>query len=416
MSYRKPLIAAVIAFCFAGTVLFTCAADLEIKEQWSGIIREDALKAQLPVAVRTKEKWEKLWKLLKRTEALPAVDFEKELIVVSSVSGPNRGRVGKLTLDDKGNVDVVAMSTRMGGPGFGYVLLRMARDGIKSVDGKALDADGKVKGAGGIAAGEVKVKSSTSGLVGDNALKALAPAPAITDSATLAKLWTAWGNLDHVSPHDFQKELVLVVFADGPNSPIIQKVMRDEKGNVEVQAIQTERGGPGFGYALLTVDREGILSVHGQAIAAPKQNPGEAVLNGEQIVPHIAYDGYFVKNNTNQNAARTLLALANQEQFDRNFGVAAVMQDKSKRLPAEIFPKQLVVSIITRGTAVEQYAVESITLKDDTLMVRYQAKAAPSNGTATFASPLILSVPRAGIKKVFFVENGQSVGDALVVE
>jgi hypothetical protein len=73
MSYRKPLIAAALLFCFAETARVSRAADLEIKEQWNGVFREDALKAQLPVAVRDKAQWENLWKLLQRTEALPVI-------------------------------------------------------------------------------------------------------------------------------------------------------------------------------------------------------------------------------------------------------------------------------------------------------------------------------------------------------
>jgi hypothetical protein len=76
------------------------------------------------------------------------------------------------------------------------------------------------------------------------------------------------------------------------------------------------------------------------------------------------------------------------------------------------FEKNLVVATITRGNAITKYEVEKVLLdKDGLLSVLYKATAEPP-GTARFASPLIITVPKDKVKKVAFIENGKTVGTA----
>jgi hypothetical protein len=126
--------------CFVG--IAARAADLEILQQWSGVIHDDGLKARSPAshAIVDKAAWEKLWNEWRGAQAIPPVDFQKELVLVALVDGPNQGGVGKLTIDAQGNVQILAFSTRMAGPGFGYILLRVNKAGIKSVEGQPLPA------------------------------------------------------------------------------------------------------------------------------------------------------------------------------------------------------------------------------------------------------------------------------------
>jgi hypothetical protein len=60
-----------------------------------------------------------------------------------------------------------------------------------------------------------------------------------------------------------------------------------------------------------------------------------------------------------------------------------------------------------------QAAVASVTLQDGVLTVKYTAKQDPP-GSATYSSPLILSVPKDGVKTVVFEENGANVGQKAV--
>ncbi|HEY1190171.1 MAG TPA: hypothetical protein VGE74_21170, partial [Gemmata sp.] len=98
--------------------------------------------------------------------------------------------------------------------------------------------------------------------------------------------------------------------------------------------------------------------------------------------------------------------------FDKVFAARPPLMGgkKAKVLPAGAFDKHFVAAVVKRGNAITTYAVKTVTLdKDGTVYVQYEATAGPA-GTATFASPLVVSVPKAGAKKVTFVENGKTVG------
>ncbi|MCH7872718.1 MAG: hypothetical protein IID33_13560, partial [Planctomycetes bacterium] len=57
---------------------------------------------------------------------------EKEIILVGTVGGPNRVFLSA-KLDDAGNVRLLIGGTKIGGPGFGYVMAKIPRAGIKTV-------------------------------------------------------------------------------------------------------------------------------------------------------------------------------------------------------------------------------------------------------------------------------------------
>ncbi len=61
-------------------------------------------------------------------------------MLVSTVGGPNEV---KLTprVDADGNLTVKSQATLVGGPGFGYALGVVDRDGIKTIQGKPLIKD-----------------------------------------------------------------------------------------------------------------------------------------------------------------------------------------------------------------------------------------------------------------------------------
>jgi hypothetical protein len=126
------------------------------------------------------------------------------------------------------------------------------------------------------------------------------------------------------------------------------------------------------------------------------------------VVHYTVYDGYFVSNEFEPAAAASFLILPDQAAFDRVFGVAAVMFDRSHRLPANIFRSHFVIAAIHRGHANVRYRVVKVTHDETVLRVSYATKQQPTPMTE-YASPLILSVPRDNYSDVAFIENGSPV-------
>lgn len=121
-------------------------------------------------------------------------------------------------------------------------------------------------------------------------------------------------------------------------------------------------------------------------------------------VPYTVHSGYFVSNEFEPNTASSFVVLQNQKEFDRVFGVAAVMFDRSRRLEPNVFSNRIVVAAIHRGHADIKYRVVSVTRNGAVLQIRYTTKTDRTPLTE-YACPLILSVPRDGYSAVQFIEN-----------
>lgn len=120
------------------------------------------------------------------------------------------------------------------------------------------------------------------------------------------------------------------------------------------------------------------------------------------------YGGYFVSNQFEAREPASFVVLNSQTAFERVFGVAMVMGDKSHRLPFDLFDQSLIVAAIHRGKEFFEYDVENVGLAGKVLVIRYRAESAPSD-SAEYASPLILSVARGDYDAVRFVENGREL-------
>ena len=115
------------------------AQPVTVIQSWNGKLADGALRKVEPAdnIILNQEAWAKLWKAWRGQEAVPALDFQKQMVLVFTADGPNT--VGCTpTADGKGNVRGNAMSTMIGGPGFGYLMLCISREGVKTVNGKAL--------------------------------------------------------------------------------------------------------------------------------------------------------------------------------------------------------------------------------------------------------------------------------------
>ena len=161
-------------------------------------------------------------------------------------------------------------------------------------------------------------------------------------------------------------------------------------------------------------DSLGLLSPVGTI-----QLPGERMYKARWLAAaNLAFDtysGYFVSNTFEPDATESYLIVTDQKRFDKVFGVAMVMGDTSHRLPKDAFNSLMVVAAIKRGSAVVEYKVEGVTVKDGVVELRYTTTSKKSD-TATFACPLIVSIPKGEYTAVQFVENGKAVKTVTIGE
>ena len=120
------------------------------------------------------------------------------------------------------------------------------------------------------------------------------------------------------------------------------------------------------------------------------------------------YSGYFVSNKFEPKAPESFVVITDQKEFDKVFGAAFVMRDKSHRLPKDAFKSLIVVAAIKRGNAAVEYKVDGVTEADGVVEFRYTTTEKKSD-TATFACPLIVSIPKGKYTAIQFVENGKPV-------
>lgn len=122
----------------------------------------------------------------------------------------------------------------------------------------------------------IKATQTWSGKVADNDAAKFAPKSGyLTDQKSFEALWDAWKLKDKAPMIDFDKQIVLVTLArGGPNVPRTSFTL-DDNGNLKVQAISTLIGGPGFGYSIDVLNREGIKTIEGKAIEQEKKKTKE---------------------------------------------------------------------------------------------------------------------------------------------
>ena len=117
------------------------ATPVEPTARWQGMIKDVSLRKLAPEEgfLADAKSLETVWKVWRPEEEIPTVDFSKEIILVGVVPGPNR--VGfQPSLDEKGDLKFVVLGTLVDGPGFGYLFLKVSREGVKTVNLKPLRA------------------------------------------------------------------------------------------------------------------------------------------------------------------------------------------------------------------------------------------------------------------------------------
>jgi hypothetical protein len=107
--------------------------------EWVEVIKDNQLAKEAPKTgvIESAEAFAKLWKAWRKDEKVPEIDFKKKIVVVTlAKGGPNRPRVSAVI--DEGNLRTRAVSTLIGGPGFGYSIGLYDRKGIKTINGHAI--------------------------------------------------------------------------------------------------------------------------------------------------------------------------------------------------------------------------------------------------------------------------------------
>ena len=133
----------VVAFLIlAGTSHVVFAAEpVKSDHTWTARVKDDSLRKVAPHAgfIADEETWKRVWTAWRGDQKLPEVDFSTELVLVGIVPGPNRVFLRPI-LEDSGNLKFIVGGTKVGGPGFGYLLMKIDRDGVKTINGKSIAA------------------------------------------------------------------------------------------------------------------------------------------------------------------------------------------------------------------------------------------------------------------------------------
>lgn len=135
---RSPLFLALALIVTA----VAAADDVVPLKKYSGICRDDRLRPVAPKSgvIVDQESLVTLWKAWTVEGPVPSLNFRDHLVTVATVDGPNRSFSGALQLSEAGDLTYQVASTKMAGPGFGYLLMVVPRAGLKSVNGQAIPA------------------------------------------------------------------------------------------------------------------------------------------------------------------------------------------------------------------------------------------------------------------------------------
>ena len=124
---------------------FACAAvapraeaqkkKVEITKTWKGSVDDE--KAMKPECITSVKGLEAVWKAWKIKGDVPEVDFTKDIVVAAYTVG-SKLNLGGAILDPKGDLTVLGFGTQDIRPGFRYVLGVVSKEGVKTVNKKAL--------------------------------------------------------------------------------------------------------------------------------------------------------------------------------------------------------------------------------------------------------------------------------------
>ncbi|MFK7768668.1 MAG: hypothetical protein AB8B55_15720 [Mariniblastus sp.] len=133
------LVFALMVISFSSLSAFPCVGqEIYITQKWTGKVADDSKRELAGNIVRDAAAWEKIWAAWRPDKKMVDVDFSKNLVLVETVNGPNNVLTSSLKIDATGSLKYETASTRMAGPGFGYLLMLVPSENIKAVNGVRL--------------------------------------------------------------------------------------------------------------------------------------------------------------------------------------------------------------------------------------------------------------------------------------
>jgi hypothetical protein len=131
------------------------------------------------------------------------------------------------------------------------------------------------------------------------------------------------------------------------------------------------------------------------------------VVRADDTITPKVYGPYFESNKSGLKGETSRLIFTDAAKFDEVLkAVPPIGGRRTIGVPAEAFKESLVLVVIKRGPQAVTYSDTKASVKDDTLTLEFKSSAPGGASTATFASPLVVTVPKGKIKNVVFVENG----------
>jgi len=127
---------------------------------------------------------------------------------------------------------------------------------------------------------------------------------------------------------------------------------------------------------------------------------------GSRSVEYKTYNGYAESRDSGLKGDASFLAIPSRTEFTRVLTPVLTPRGTPDPVPKDAFDTQFFAAVIKRSDVLWDYKVEKVTADDGTLYVRYTAKMGEA-GTATFHSPLIVSVDKDKYTSVVFIENGK---------
>jgi hypothetical protein len=117
------------------------AKEVRFTNQWTGSVDDESLKKKAPESgvITGAKAFGELFRAWKVRDKVPEVDFAKVLVLVQTTSGSNISIKPRLTKD--GNLQVLGLATLDFAPGFRYQIMVIPREGVRTVNGKALPRD-----------------------------------------------------------------------------------------------------------------------------------------------------------------------------------------------------------------------------------------------------------------------------------
>ena len=139
---QQLLIGSLILF----SVVMLVSEEIKPIREWRGVHPDLALKDLSPenALITDSEQLKKIWQAWRPDDAIPVVDFQSDGILVATAHGPNQVLVNGLRIEE-GDLQFTTGSSRMAGPGFGYLMLQIPRTGFNSVNGAPVPPAAKGK-------------------------------------------------------------------------------------------------------------------------------------------------------------------------------------------------------------------------------------------------------------------------------